>query len=156
MHSWSACDSKMVRVGSSRGYARDCAPATVEEGVFFTFSSTDSDCAIDKAQLSRARLNGFSKRLLFDGNTFMDIDLSLRDIPTAYQLLDDFWVTGMQNLSQAIGTVHVDRAGVERRLGYKDILNGAILKWKVRPHHTLLFPPQNLLLTEKGGWSTYI
>ena len=76
-----------------------------------------------------------------------DIDLSLRDIQTAYQLLDDFWVTEMHHLGQVIDTVHVDRARVERWVGYKDAFEfeEAISKWRVRPHATFLSLPRTIV-----------
>jgi len=83
-----------------------------------------------------------SKPLLFDSDILKDIDLSLRDIQTAYQLLDDFWVTEMHHLGQAIDTVHVDRVRVERWVGYKDAFEEAISKWRVRPHPTFLSLPR--------------
>jgi len=71
-----------------------------------------------------------SKPLPLDADVFKGIDISLRDILAAYQLLDDFWVTEVQNLSQEIQTVHVDRVRVERWLGYKDTLKESMSKWK--------------------------
>ena len=73
-----------------------------------------------------------SKPLPVDVDVFKGIDFSLRDILAAYRLLDDFWVTEVQNLSQEIQTVHVDRVRVEKWLGYKDTLKELISKWRVR------------------------
>ncbi|KAI0247729.1 hypothetical protein BJV78DRAFT_1285313 [Lactifluus subvellereus] len=71
-----------------------------------------------------------SKPLPFDADVLKDIDVSLKDIKAAYQLLDDFWVTELESLSKTINTVHIDRARVERWLGYKDALEETISNWK--------------------------
>jgi hypothetical protein len=72
-----------------------------------------------------------SKPLPFDVDVLKDINVSLKGIQAAYQLLDDFWVTELVNLSRVIETAHVDRTRAERWLGYKDALEETISNWKV-------------------------
>ncbi|KAH9971810.1 hypothetical protein BGW80DRAFT_1318575, partial [Lactifluus volemus] len=56
----------------------------------------------------------------------MNIDLSLKDIQAAYQMLDDFWVTELENLNKAIDITHIDHTRVERWSGYKSALEESI------------------------------
>ena len=107
---------------------------------------------VDNYESLMPTLTANSKPLLIDVGIFDDIGISLRDIQAAYKLLEVFWATEMHDLNRAIDTVHVDRVRVERWLGYKDTLEEAILKWKVRHWHQRQFtiPFSGLIIDRKG------
>ncbi|KAH9954597.1 hypothetical protein BC827DRAFT_956689 [Russula dissimulans] len=145
MRCWSACDTRTARWRSSWRCSRwrgGCATRRCSSGCRSRGVRASSSNALSRKVKAfffrrhpRLTTRGpsptvSSKPLPLDVDVFKNIDLSLRDILAAYQSLDGFWVAEVQNLSQAIETVHVDRVRVERWLGYKDTLKESISKWK--------------------------